>query len=392
MASPRSIAIFAGSLAYFALIGIAEAGTITAAGNVTALDDITQIPSITGSALFDEMWNGMIPLDLYAAEGLTFHVGELGTILPGVVEIGEVPDPVYTSAGVYFPLPIAGGGVQQSSINYAGGAVTFSDPVTQFGLTAGGTATLYITVWDQSGALLGQVTWEPEAMEAAFVGIDTMGVPIGLLAIGNDDVFGGAEYDDLGLAARSDSWIWGVAAPCESEADCLDDGWSCTAHACEAGACAYPLTAEPCDDGDSCTDTDTCSEGMCIGTAITCGDTSICTFDSCDPERGCVNDPIEGCCLADEDCPEGATCLVGSNTCVGGPPPETGDGDGDTGDGDGDGDGDTETETGDDTEPAADEGGGCGCTAPDRGPGAMLGLLGLILLGTVRRTSREDGA
>jgi MYXO-CTERM domain-containing protein len=290
---------------------------------------------------------------------------------------------------VYFPLPIAGGGVQQGSIIYSGGAATFTDPITQFGLTAGGQQTLYITVWDQSGELIGQVTWEPDELEAAFVGIDTMVVPIGLLTDGNDDVFGGAEYDSLGLAAHSDNWMWGVGAPCLSEAECFDDGWSCTAHTCNAGACEYPLTAEPCDDGDACTESDTCTEGTCIGSAVVCGDTNVCTFDSCDADRGCLNEPIDGCCLSDEDCPEGAKCLLGSNTCVGGPPPETGDGD--TGDGDGDGDGDTETETGtgETTGPAADQGGGCGCTTDERGGGALLGLLGLALLGTLGRR-RDD--
>lgn len=372
----------AGSLVYFVPIGVAQAGTITAQGNVVALDDISQIPSVSGSALFDERFNGMIPLDQYAAEGLTFHVGELGMILPGVMAIGEVPEPSYTSPGVYFPDPIAGGGVQQGSILYSGGAVTFADPITQFGLTAGGSSAVHITVWDQAGTLIGQVSWAPEEMDAAFVGIDTLGVPIGMLAVGNDDVFGGAEYDNLGIAAHSDNWLWGVAAPCQSEAECFDDGWSCTAHSCDAGSCNYPPTAEPCDDADACTQTDTCSEGACIGVAVDCSDGNVCTFDSCDAERGCSNTVIDGCCLSDDDCPEGSTCLLGSNTCVGGPPPPPpGDGDPDSEEGDED------TETGDETGPAADETGGCGCTTEQRGSGALLGLLGWILFAAVGRRS-----
>jgi MYXO-CTERM domain-containing protein len=371
-------------LAYFALIGSAAAGTITAQGSVAALDEIGQIPSITGSALFDEQFGGVVPLDQYASEGLTFHVGEFGEILPGVTQIGEVPDPVYTSPGVFFAHPIGGGGVQQGAILYNGGAVTFAEPTTQFGLTAGGSSTVHITVWDQAGVMLGQVTWVPDEIEAAFVGIDTLGVPIGLLTVGNDDVYGGEEYDDLGVAANSDSWMWGQAEPCQSDANCFEDGWSCTASACDEGACAYSLTTDPCDDGDACTEQDTCDEGLCIGSTVQCADQNVCTFDTCDSKTGCSNTPIDGCCLSDDDCPEGATCLLGSNTCVGGPPPPPpppGDGDGDSDPSDDDGD------TGD-TGPATDEGGGCGCTTEERGRGALLGMLGLLLLAGVRRRRR----
>src|SRR5690606_26307237 len=73
----RILARATAPLVYLALTGVAEAGTISAQGNVTALDDITQIPSVTGVALFDEQFSGMIPLDQYAGVGLTFHTGEL---------------------------------------------------------------------------------------------------------------------------------------------------------------------------------------------------------------------------------------------------------------------------------------------------------------------------
>lgn len=377
------------SLALLAAPRPAWAGTITAQGNVAALDDIGQMPSIVGSALFDEMFNGVVPPDQYP--GMTFLTGELTMMLPGVTAEGEVPDPTYTSPGIHFPYPIAGGGVQQGFILTSGGAVTFADPgITQFGMTVGGSATTYITVWDQNGMLLGQVTWEPSEGDAAFVGVDTGGVPIGLLAVGSDDVWGGVAYDDLGAAARSDTWMWGTSAPCQSETECLDDGWSCTAHACNAGACAYSNTTEPCDDADACTELDTCAEAQCIGTVVDCMDTNVCSFDSCDPELGCQNDPIEGCCLSDEDCPEGATCLVGSNTCVGGPPEDTGaDTSGDTTTTTSGGD-TTETDSGEETGAgASDDGGGCKCStdADDRERAAWSALGLLALLGLRRRRS-----
>ncbi|MFV8751639.1 MYXO-CTERM sorting domain-containing protein [Nannocystaceae bacterium ST9] len=382
MHATRTIGLGLSLATYFTLTSVAWAGTVTVQGNVTALDDVTQIPSVVGSALFDEQFSGEIPVDQYP--GMTFGVGEFAMILPGVMEVGEVPDPMYTSPGVFFPAPIPGGGVQQGYILLSGAAVTFADPITQVGMTVGWSSTLYLTVWDQSGVMIGQITWEPEDGDATFLGVDTNGVPIGMLTVGNDDIWAGVAYDDLGPAARSDTWIWGVGAPCQTEADCLDDTWPCTAHECVDGACNYPLTTEPCDDTNACTDVDTCSEGVCAGTQIECADTSICTFDSCDPRVGCSNEPIEGCCLSDEDCPEGQTCLVGSNTCLGGP----GDGDGDSTTTTTTGGTDTgeDTGTGDETGPAVDEGDkGCGCSTGAGGGGVALGLLALVVLGGVRR-------
>jgi MYXO-CTERM domain-containing protein len=377
----RTFSISAAIPIYFALHGVALAGEITATGNVTALDNITQIPSITGSALFDEMFSGVIPADQYP--GMTFHVGEFGMDIPMIMEMGEVPDPRWTSPGVHFPDPIAGGGVQQGYIIQAGGAMTFADPITQFGLTAGGGHPLYITAWDTNFVIIGQVMWQPVEGDSAFVGIDTMGVPIGFLTVGNDDIMGGEPYDDAGAFAQSDNWMWGIAAPCTMDSECFDDNWSCIAHACNMGACTYTYTTEPCDDEDACTMTDSCLDGLCGGLPVECADTEICTFDGCDTQDGCFNTPIDGCCHTDDECPEGSSCLLSSNTCVEDPEPppppppeETESGGEESGDGDG--------ET---TGAVADDGGGggCSCSTPERGGSALLGLLGIVLLGGVRR-------
>lgn len=377
----------AGSLAYFLLTNIAWAGTLTAQGNVTALDDITQIPSVTGSALFDEEPSGDIPLDQYP--GISFQTGELTMMLAGVVEMGEAQGPTYANLGIHFPKPIAGGGVHNGYMILRGGAVTFSDPVTQFGLTAGSSTTTHITVWDVNGVMLGQVTWEPED-DATFVGIDTMGVPIGLLTVGSDDVWAGDPYDDLGAVSRSDTWIWGVDAPCQTEAGCLDDAWSCTAHACTDGVCNYPATTDVCDDLDACTEMDTCSEFLCAGVPISCDDFNICTFDSCDARTGCSNELVEDCCLSDEDCPEEQTCLLGSNTCVGGPPDDEGDTTTTTTDSGTDTGDDEIGTTDDETGPAVDgTDKGCACSAETGGGTALLGLLALVLLGGVSPRRRR---
>ena len=374
--------------AYLALAGVAWAGTIAAQGNVTALDHPNQIASVTGKALFDEMGQGDLPLDTYAGQGMTLWVDDLANILPGVTAAGATIQPIYAGQGTYFPRPIQNGGVVNNSIAVYAGAATFDSTVTQFGLVAGGSGTQYITVWDQMGALIGQVSWEPEDGDAGFMGIDTMGVPIGLLTYGNDDIFNGEAYDVQGPGTSSDTWMWGDGSPCVDETNCLDDEWSCTSRSCVDGACNYPPTEEPCDDGDACTENDTCSDYACAGSTVNCSDGIYCTFDQCHIKDGCFSEPIEGCCETDEDCPEGSMCVLSSNTCTEPPPPPPppppGDGDPDNED----------TDTGDETTgaPPADEdgGGGCSCRSDERGGGALAGLLALFVLGTAgRRRSRQ---
>lgn len=383
MQLPRTLSISLTAVpVYLALSGVAAAGTITAQGNVTALDDITQITSITGSALFNEMFQGVIPADQYP--GMTFQTGLFADINPLIMEMGEVPDPRWTSPGVHFPDPIAGGGVQQGYICQAGGAMTFADPITQFGLTAGGSHPLHITAWDANFVIIGQVTWEPEEGDAAFVGIDTMGVPIGFLTVGNDDIVGGEPYDDQGAFALSDNWMWGVAAPCVGDSDCFDDDWACIGHACTDGACSYALTTEPCDDEDACTEADTCLDGACVGSAVNCAIADICMHDTCDDQNGCMYSPIENCCYVDEDCPENSMCVLSSNTCVPVPPPPPPPPPDETDSG-----GEEESEGGNETTGAVAEdggGGGCSCSTRGRGGGgALLGLFAVVLSCGIRR-------
>ena len=365
---------------------VAEAGTVTAEGAVTALDDITQVASVTGAALFDEATTGDVALDGYADQGMTLHVGPLVDILPGVTTMGDARQPIHVTIGDRFPIPIGGGGVANLGTVFYGGVMTFSEPVTQFGMTAGGGMVQYITAYDMTGAIIGQVRWEPdeELEDAAFVGIDTMGVPIAMLAVGNDDLLAGEEYVVTGEGTSSDTWMWGVADLCGTDEDCLDDNWSCTMNACMDGACVYSPTMEPCDDQNMCTEEDTCADGQCIGAEVNCDDGNICTFDQCDPLEGCNYTDIEGCCFTDEDCPEGQMCVLSSNTCAGGPPPPPPDpettGEEETEEEESEGE-----ETG---EPAAEEGGSGCSSASDVGGAALFGLLGLFGLGTLRRRRR----
>src|SRR5207247_2321973 len=89
----------------------------------------------------------------------------------------------------------------------------------------------------------------------------------------------------------------GPAASCDDGNPCTDDG-------CEpAHGCVHRNNSAPCDDGSACTTGDACVGGVCLGgPAPACDDSNECTADRCDPARGCVHDPIDGCCTADHDC------------------------------------------------------------------------------------------
>ncbi|NVB43624.1 hypothetical protein G6O69_37790 [Pseudenhygromyxa sp. WMMC2535] len=316
--------------------------------------------------------------------------------------------------------------------------MTFSEPVTQVGLTAGKNGTQYLTVWDENGDILGQVTWVPNS-DSAFIGLDTNGVPIGMVTYGNDDVWSGVTYGIGGATIMSDTWIWALGTQCEVDSDCEDDGNACTDNLCEAGQCVYPTNENPCDDGDACTDVDTCIDGECVGTSIDCDDMNVCSQDACDTELGCVYEFTEGCCASDEDCLEGEICDLEANACIPDPDPgdttDTGEDTGEDTESDTDDsgteesssdDGSTSSEDSGDTDDTSDSGGesggdsssegsgddddvgedtfggsldtfgndeggedGCSCAAQGRRGDGLLGLFGLALLGLLRRR-RDD--
>jgi hypothetical protein len=191
----------------------APAGQITAQGSVSALTDVSQLSGIVGSADFNAgPANSQVPLSLYSAQGLTLHTGLLTSILSGVTTGGTASNPIFLDDSAFFPNPIAGGGSYSGLGDNRGGVATLSGVVTQFGLTAGTNGTQYLTAWDLAGAIIGQVTWNPLS-DAAFIGIDTLGVPIGMISYGNDDLFSGADYEIAGAIIMSDDWIWASSVP-----------------------------------------------------------------------------------------------------------------------------------------------------------------------------------
>jgi hypothetical protein len=102
--------------------------------------------------------------------------------------------------------------------------------------------------------------------------------------------------------------------------DC-DDDLECTQDLCdEANSCYHRPYYGPCNDGNACTGDDSCSSGSCIGTTLDCNDTNDCTDDRCDTASGCVHDKRSGMkCDDDNPCTITDTCTngvcIGTNSC-----------------------------------------------------------------------------
>ena len=101
-----------------------------------------------------------------------------------------------------------------------------------------------------------------------------------------------------------------------------DDQSPCTVDACDpvSGCTKTPLPGGVCDDGNACTQGDSCAGGFCTGALVVCDDQNACTSDSCDPADGCQTQPAAAgapcddgnACTADDAC-EAGQC-VGTDT------------------------------------------------------------------------------
>jgi hypothetical protein len=209
--------LFVGALlvAHLTLGRCCSAGTITAVGHVTALTHVSQLGPIVGTGDFNEGSPlTQVPFNTYAASGLVMQGDnkEFSTILPGSVSNGLAFLPFYDDSSDRFPAPIGGGGTQSGPNANIGLVATFTISVTQFGLTLSRNGTQFITAWRGDGTLIGQVRWDPD-LDASFVGLDAMGVPIAMIAVGNDDVYGGATYSIAGQTTTFDNLIWAIPEP-----------------------------------------------------------------------------------------------------------------------------------------------------------------------------------
>jgi len=116
--------------------------------------------------------------------------------------------------------------------------------------------------------------------------------------------------------------------------DC-DDKNQCTTDSCDTktGSCVHKPYVGSCDDGNACSEGDTCkqvgTESVCApgATTKTCDDSNVCTDDSCDAKGGCVNLPnaVTVVCYTakDKNTAGVGECSKGVQKCAGGKLPAT---------------------------------------------------------------------
>jgi hypothetical protein len=68
---------------------------------------------------------------------------------------------------------------------------------------------------------------------------------------------------------------------------------------------------DPCNDGNPCTVSGTCQNGLCIEKDADCNDNNFCTDDFCDEIKGCVNDPKSVKCDDGNECTSEDFCENG---------------------------------------------------------------------------------
>ncbi|TNF29613.1 MAG: hypothetical protein EP329_15365 [Deltaproteobacteria bacterium] len=121
--------------------------------------------------------------------------------------------------------------------------------------------------------------------------------------------------DDGSLCTSEDRCFQGA---CTGVALDIDDQNQCTTDSCDAvlGVQHTPRTGA-CDDGDACTDHDTCVAGACVpGDDVVCGDPdNPCIVGSCDPDEGCQIEIVSGECDDGNACTENDSCIEG--VCTG---------------------------------------------------------------------------
>lgn len=132
----------------------------------------------------------------------------------------------------------------------------------------------------------------------------------------------GTSCNDGNACTQSDSCQLGTCTGtnpvvCTPLDQCHDQGTCDPA----TGTCDNPNKplGSPCNDGLTCTDNDTCTNGVCGGTALACDDGIACTINGCVEPTGCSFDPAPCGCFADADCDDGKPCngvyVCSSNTC-----------------------------------------------------------------------------
>jgi len=107
--------------------------------------------------------------------------------------------------------------------------------------------------------------------------------------------------------------------------DLCDDGNPCTTDICDSfgGCSSQPLSGIPCNDNNPCTIKESCNDGLCEGPEL-CVDDNTCTLNGCDPDTGCIVIPLlsgpcsdGNACTVDDVCDSTSTCTGTVLTCDG---------------------------------------------------------------------------
>ena len=172
--------------------------------------------------------------------------------------------------------------------------------------------------------MLGQVNWTPSG-DSAFVGIDTLGEPIGMIAhtatttnlvgrrLRHQRLHHHQRHVDLGpghLRHRRPA----TTASRRATDDSCDSGGNCT---------HTPNSTAACDDGNGCTTNDQCFAGTCVGgPALKCAPLDGCHVAGvCNPVGGTCSNPPKPDGTACDDmnaCTSTDTCQAG--VCTGASP------------------------------------------------------------------------
>jgi hypothetical protein len=141
----------------------------------------------------------------------------------------------------------------------------------------------------------------------------------------NPALVDGTLCDDGNACSQTDTCLAGTCTG-TNPVVCTASDTCHTAGSCDTGTglCSNPAKADGagCDDGNACTQTDACAGGVCTG-----GDPVVCTpsdmchdTGTCDPLTGTCSDPAlpnGTACTDDSKCTDPDTCQAG--VCVPGP-------------------------------------------------------------------------
>ena len=144
-----------------------------------------------------------------------------------------------------------------------------------------------------------------------------------------------ATCDDGDQCTGSDACSNGACGGTPVVPPACDDSNGCTDDGCYLNQCTNMPNSNPCDDGDLCTNADTCSNGECGGRAVVpegCDDSNPCTDDGCSLNQ-CTHANNSAECNDGDLCTNPDVCSNGA--CGGAPvvPPACDDSNGCTDDG-----------------------------------------------------------